>query len=128
MGGPYWAKKEDFAWSIPKGEFDPHQEDPEAAARREFFEETGYQIDQALRALEPVTKNGKTLMFYMLELDIDPTRLRSNLFELEWPPKSGKMQFFAELDRFAWFDLEQAGIKLVKSQQPFLDQLSMISE
>ena len=126
MGGPYWAKKEDFAWSIPKGEFNLNHENPEAAARREFFEETGYQLDQSLTPLLPITRYGKTLFFYLLELDLDHTQLKSNLFELEWPPKSGIKCSFPELDRFAWCNLQDATMKLVKSQQPVFDQLSKI--
>ena len=126
MGGPYWTKKDDFAWSIPKGEFNLDQENPEAAARREFFEETGRQLDQSLTPLIPFTKHGKTLFLYLLKLDIDHTQLKSNLFELEWPPKSGIKQFFPELDRFAWYNLKDADRKMVKNQQPVLDQLPKI--
>ena len=122
MGGPFWSKKDDHAWTVPKGEFDPGQEAPENAARREFKEETGIALDgNILNALRPIKASGKVLYFFTTELDIDPTTLKSNLFELEWPPRSGNMQSFPELDRHQWFTLDEARLKLVKGQMKLLD-------
>lgn len=123
MGGPFWAKKDNQAWTIPKGEFDPEEENPMDAAKREFKEETGVEISETLIPLTPYSKNNKRFYFYLCEKDIDPDILKSNSFELEWPPKSGKIQHFPELDRFAWIHLDEAKIKLVKGQLAVLDQI-----
>ena len=123
MGGPFWAKKDQHAWTIPKGEFDPDKESPEAAARREFEEETGLTITEELVPLDPFIKNNKQHFFYILEKNVDPATLKSNSFELEWPPKSGKTLHFPELDRFGWFSLEEAKVKLVKGQLPTLEMI-----
>jgi predicted NUDIX family NTP pyrophosphohydrolase len=122
MGGPFWAKKDDGAWSIPKGEHDP-DEDAEAAARREFAEETGAAAPTALHPLGEV-KGRKLLTAWAGEGDLDTGAITSNTFELEWPPRSGRMQSFPEIDRAAWFDLDTARTKLVKAQVPFLDRLA----
>ncbi|NND34440.1 MAG: NUDIX domain-containing protein [Saprospiraceae bacterium] len=118
MGGPFWTRKDQHAWTIPKGEFDLDNEIPEDAARREFLEETGMEIREELIALTPFTKNNKRHYFFFLEKNVDPDQLFSNSFELEWPPKSGKLSAFPEIDRFAWFDLSEAEEKLVKGQAP----------
>lgn len=123
MGGPFWAKKEDHAWTIPKGEFDPGRENPIEAARREFLEETGIKITDALTPLDPFSTTNKKHYFFTVIKDLDSSKLISNSFELEWPPKSGKISSFPELDRFAWFDLNTARDKMIKGQIPALDQL-----
>jgi predicted NUDIX family NTP pyrophosphohydrolase len=124
MGGPFWEKKDDGAWSIPKGEHGP-DEDPLAVARREFEEELGspVPVEQlvALGALR-VTST-KVLAVWAAEGDLDAAAARSNTFELEWPPRSGRVQEFPEIDRAAWFGLGEARTKLVKGQVPFIDRL-----
>jgi predicted NUDIX family NTP pyrophosphohydrolase len=124
MGGPFWAKKDDGGWSIPKGEHGP-DEDPLAVARREFEEELGQPVPaQELVALgtQKVT-SGKVLAVWAGEGDLDATAAVSNTFELEWPPRSGRMQEFPEIDRADWFGLDAARSKLVTGQVPFLDRL-----
>ncbi|HXV28867.1 MAG TPA: NUDIX domain-containing protein [Sinorhizobium sp.] len=122
-GGPFWSKRDLGAWSIPKGEYEP-DEDPEAAARREFLEETGISMTGALEFLgEERQKSGKLVAAYAGEGDFDVDRLKSNAFEMEWPPHSGRMQFFAEVDRAGWFTLPEAREKIIPSQRPFLDLL-----
>ncbi|HVE70316.1 MAG TPA: NUDIX domain-containing protein [Thermoanaerobaculia bacterium] len=122
-GGPFWAKKDLGAWSIPKGEID-EGEDPAAAAMREFSEETGFAVEGELRALKPLRQpSGKTVVAFAVEGDCDPAQLRSNLFSMEWPPKSGKRAEFPEVDRGAWFPIEEARTKILKGQAPFLDEL-----
>jgi predicted NUDIX family NTP pyrophosphohydrolase len=124
MGGPFWAKKDDGGWSIPKGEHGP-DEDPLAVARREFEEELGRPVPaQELVALgtQKVT-SGKVLAVWAGEGDLDVTAAVSNTFELEWPPRSGRMQEFPEIDRADWFGLDAARSKLVTGQVPFLDRL-----
>lgn len=123
MAGPFWTKKDDHAWTIPKGEFDPENEDPEAAARREFEEETGMRMSRALHRLTPFTHSGKAFYFFVTEAAVNPEVLRSNLFAVEWPPKSGKIAHFPELDRFAWFSIDEAKNKITKGQIPVLNQL-----
>jgi predicted NUDIX family NTP pyrophosphohydrolase len=123
MGGPFWAHKDDGAWSIPKGEH-PAEEDARAAARREFAEELGSPPpDGELRDLGTVRSGSKVIAAFALVGDLDADRVVSNTFELEWPPRSGRTQTFPEVDRAAWFDLDTARHKLVKSQRPFLDRL-----
>jgi predicted NUDIX family NTP pyrophosphohydrolase len=123
-GGPFYARKDEGAWSIPKGEFDP-DESPEAAARREFLEETGCEIAGALVALTPVRQSrAKDVHAFAVEGDLDPAAIRSNTFSLEWPPRSGRMQAFAEIDRAAWFGLDEAKRKIVAGQRAILDELS----
>ncbi len=123
MGGPFWARKDDGAWSIPKGECEPG-EDPAAVARREFEEELGSPVPATeLVALGEVRASGKVLIVWCAEGDLDAEACRSNTFELEWPPRSGRVQEFPEIDRAAWFPLAEARAKLVKGQLPFLDRL-----
>ena len=124
MGGPFWGKKDAGAWSIPKGEHGP-DEDPLAVARREFEEELGSPVPAGdLVPLGAVrVTSAKVLTVWALEGDLDATTTRSNTFELEWPPRSGRTQAFPEVDRAAWFDLDTARRKIVKSQRPFLDRI-----
>jgi predicted NUDIX family NTP pyrophosphohydrolase len=122
-GGPFWARKDDGAWSIPKGEHGPDEE-PEAVARREFEEELGSPVPAAeLVPLGQVRAGGKLLTVWAAEGDLDAAACVSNTFELEWPPRSGRVQEFPEIDRAAWFGVEEARAKLVKGQLPFLDRL-----
>jgi predicted NUDIX family NTP pyrophosphohydrolase len=123
-GGPFWVRRDDGAWSIPKGEHDP-DEDPRAAAAREFAEELGAPPPPG-RELELGTArlpSGKRLTVFAVEADFDAGQARSNTFELEWPPRSGRMQSFPEIDRAEWFDLATARVKLAKGQAEFLDRL-----
>jgi predicted NUDIX family NTP pyrophosphohydrolase len=126
-GGPFWARKDAGAWSIPKGELD-EGEDPRACARREFAEETGTQLpDGALEDLGSVRqKGGKEVRAFAVAGDLDPATVTSNTFELEWPPRSGRMQEFPEIDRAEWFGLEEARTKLNPAQVPFLDRLAAL--
>ena len=122
-GGPLWARKDDGAWSIPKGEVEP-DEDALAAARREVEEETGASPSGTFIALSPVRQTGgKIVHVWAIESDFDPASLKSNLFEMEWPPKSGNRRSFPEVDRAAWFDLETAGRKILPSQAVVLQHL-----
>jgi predicted NUDIX family NTP pyrophosphohydrolase len=119
-GGPFWKNKD--AWSIPKGEFT--EEDPLVAAKREFEEETGSRIEGAFKELLPVKqKSGKLIYAWAVEGEFDPSAIVSNVFPLEWPPKSGKYQNFPEVDRAGWFSLEEARVKLLPAQVPLLEQL-----
>jgi predicted NUDIX family NTP pyrophosphohydrolase len=125
MGGPFWKRKDDRAWSIPKGEYEP-PEDPLGAARREFREETGL----APPAGEPIDlgvlrqRSGKLIGAWAVEADVDVSTINSNSFQMEWPKGSGRSQEFPEVDRAEWFDVEGARKKLVKSQTPFLETLA----
>jgi predicted NUDIX family NTP pyrophosphohydrolase len=122
-GGPFWSKRDLGAWTIPKGEYQP-DERPEAAARREFLEETGIAVTGALEFLgEERQKSGKLVVAYASAGDFDIARFRSNTFEMEWPPHSGRMQSFPEVDRAAWFTLADARAKINPAQRPFLDRL-----
>jgi predicted NUDIX family NTP pyrophosphohydrolase len=122
-GGPFWRSKDVGAWSIPKGEHDEN-EDPEAAARREFSEETGWVLAGDLVSLGAVRQSGgKTVTAFAVEGDFDVSTLRSNTFELEWPPRSGRKQAFAEVDRAAWYGLAEASRKIIVGQRPFLERL-----
>jgi predicted NUDIX family NTP pyrophosphohydrolase len=122
MGGPFWAKKDDGAWSIPKGEHDP-DEDAEAAARREFAEELGVPVPTTELIPLGEIRARKVLTVWAAEGDLDVDAVVSNTFELEWPPRSGRRQEFPEIDRAAWFDVETAHVKVVAGQRPFLDRL-----
>jgi predicted NUDIX family NTP pyrophosphohydrolase len=124
MGGPFWAKKDAGAWSIPKGEYGPG-EDAFAVALREFEEELGTAVPAAdFVALGDLrTTSSKVLTVWAAEGDLDATAAVSNTFELEWPPRSGRFQEFPEIDRAAWLPLEEARTKLVKGQVGFLDRL-----
>jgi predicted NUDIX family NTP pyrophosphohydrolase len=122
-GGPYWTRKDDGAWSIPKGLYD-ESEVPEAAARREFTEETGFTIEADLISLGSFRQpGGKLVTAFAADSDLDPTAVRSNLFAMEWPPRSGRTAEFPEVDRADWFDAETAARKIVKGQRPILDAL-----
>jgi predicted NUDIX family NTP pyrophosphohydrolase len=122
-GGPFWAKKDDGAWSIPKGEF-PEDEDPLEAAKREFQEETGSSVPGTCLPLRPLKQpSGKIVHAWMAQGDLDPRDLKSNTFSMEWPPGSGKFQDFPEVDRAEWFSVEAAKLKMLKGQVPFLAQL-----
>ena len=126
MGGPYWEKKDDGSWSIPKGEFD-EGEDPLNAAKREFEEETGTAPEGNFIQLDPLKQpSGKLIYAWALRADFDPTTLRSNMFSIEWPPRSGKHQEFPEIDRAAWLTTEIAKRKILKGQAPFVEQLQLI--
>lgn len=123
-GGPFWAKKEQAAWSIPKGEFgDP--EDPIEAARREFREETGFSVNGDFIALGAIKQPGGKVMYaWALAGDCDAGAIQSNSFQMRWPPKSGTYQCFPEVDRASWFDLQTARGKIHKGQVSFLDRLA----
>jgi predicted NUDIX family NTP pyrophosphohydrolase len=121
-GGPFWTKKDLGAWSIPKGEFD--NENPLQAAKREFSEETGNEVQVSLIALTPVKqKSGKIIYVFAGNQDINEKTVRSNSFSLEWPPKSGKKIEFPEVDKGSWFDIQTAKEKLNKSQISLIDEL-----
>jgi predicted NUDIX family NTP pyrophosphohydrolase len=122
-GGPFWAKKDLGAWSIPKGEF-LEDEDPLVAARREFAEEIGTRVGGDALALTPVKQKSRKLVHaFAIEHDLNVDRISSNTFEMEWPPKSGKQQAFPEVDRAAWFKLDEARQKIQPGQVPILDEL-----
>jgi predicted NUDIX family NTP pyrophosphohydrolase len=122
-GGPFWARKDEGAWSIPKGEFEDG-EDPLSAAQREFEEETGTRASGEFLALQPIKQPGGKLVYaWAVHADFDPSTLRSNTFSMEWPPRSGRRSEFPEIDRAAWFGLEEARRKILKGQAGFLDQL-----
>jgi predicted NUDIX family NTP pyrophosphohydrolase len=126
-GGPFWKSKDAGAWSIPKGEF-AADEAPAVAARREFIEETGHDPGAALVPLGVVTQSpAKIVHAFAVEGDLDASTIRSNTFELEWPPRSGRLQTFAEVDRAAWFSLDEAQVKIVAGQRPLLDALAAIT-
>jgi predicted NUDIX family NTP pyrophosphohydrolase len=122
-GGPFWANKDDGAWTIPKGLVEPG-DDLVAAARREFSEETGLTASGDLIALKPVNqKSGKVVHAFAFEADFDLAGFGSNSFEIEWPPKSGRRQSFPEIDRIAYFTLDLAMTKIIAYQQPLLREL-----
>jgi predicted NUDIX family NTP pyrophosphohydrolase len=122
-GGPFWAKKDEGAWSIPKGEFDD-DENPLEAAIREFKEETGFDISGNFIALTPVKQSsGKVIYAFALEYNLDASLLKSNTFTMEWPPKSGRQQEFPEVDRGGWFNAEAGRIKLNKGQVPIMEEV-----
>jgi predicted NUDIX family NTP pyrophosphohydrolase len=125
-GGPYWAKKDEGAWSIPKGEYEP-DEDPLEVALREFEEEIGKMPPDPTDAVwlgELRQPSGKIVSAWAVEGDVDVGDVRSNTFEMEWPPRSGRTQEFPEVDRAAWFGLEEARRKLLRGQLGFIDRLS----
>ena len=122
-GGPLWARKDEGAWSLAKGELDPG-ELPENAARRELLEETGWSVEGALLSLGTVVlKSGKTVYGFAAPLDVDPTTLRSGTFVLEWPRGSGQSRTFPEVDRAAWFAPDEAKRRLNVGQAPLVDRL-----
>jgi predicted NUDIX family NTP pyrophosphohydrolase len=124
MGGPLWARKDDGAWSIPKGEYEPG-EDPFAAAKREFEEELGTAPPSVVyRDLGSLSQpGGKLVTAWAAEADFDAAGAVSNTFELEWPPRSGQMRSFPEIDKASWFTVDVARVKLVRGQQPLIDRL-----
>lgn len=122
-GGPFWVKKDTGAWSIPKGLFN-QDEEPLGAARREFKEETGYDVDGNFIELGEIKQpSGKIIHAWALEGDIDASRIASNTFTLEWPPHSGISREFPEIDRGEWFDIQTARKKINTGQARFLDKL-----
>lgn len=125
-GGPFFKNKDLGAWSIPKGEF-LNDEEALSAAKREFLEETGEAINGDFIALKPVRlKSGKRVYAWAVEGDIDHETVCSNFFEIEWPPKSGKKQSFPEIDKAAWFDLDEAKLKINAAQSAFVDELASL--
>jgi predicted NUDIX family NTP pyrophosphohydrolase len=122
-GGPFWATKDAHAWSVAKGEVE-QEEDLLDAARREFAEETGLTMAGPILPLTPLRQaSGKLVHVWAIEADIDPPTVRSNLFPLEWPPRSGKVRQFPEIDRAAWFHLAEARSKIHKGQVAILGDL-----
>lgn len=122
-GGPFWAKKDLGAWSIPKGEYS-QQDDPLAAAKREFEEETGVRVDGEFVPLGDLVQPGRKIVTaFALEGDLDPGKLRSNEFELEWPPRSGRRKSFPEIDRAAWFPPDEARRRILTGQAEFINRL-----
>ena len=122
-GGPFFANKDHGAWSIPKGEFE-NDEEPLAAAKREFKEETGMELSGEFIQLAFIKqKSGKMVYAWAVEGDIDPEKIKSNNFEIEWPPKSGKMKTFPEIDKAAWFNLNEAIVKINSGQLALIKEL-----
>src|SRR5438270_691754 len=122
-GGPFWRNKDDGAWSIPKGEINPG-ENPLAVAQREFAEELGVAAAGPLRPLGEIRqRGGKRVHAFAAEGDLDISTVRSNTFEMQRPPNSGRLQAFPEIDRAGWFTLPVARIKILESQRPLLDRL-----
>ena len=128
-GGPYWARKDDGAWSLPKGEIDDRDEDPFDVAVREFGEELGVEVPDAAGAVdlgEVRQPGGKVVQTWAVEGDVDVSEIRSNTFEMEWPPRSGRKQEFPEVDRASWFAPDEARRKILRGQTPFLDRLQAL--
>ena len=122
-GGPFWQSRDLGAWAIPKGEIRPDEE-PLDAARREFVEETGVEVSGDFLSLAPIRQpGGKTIHAWAVEGDGDPAAIRSNAFATEWPPCSGHVREFPEIDRAAWFLIDEARERMTKGQRAFLDQL-----
>ncbi|MES2375226.1 MAG: NUDIX domain-containing protein [Bacteroidota bacterium] len=126
-GGPFFKNKDEGAWTIPKGEFMP-DEDPLLAAKREFFEETGLQLtgNEEIKLTPIKQKSGKTVHAWAVAGNFDPATLVSNLFEMEWPPRSGKKASFAEIDRGEWFSVDVAETKINPAQFPLIAQLQSL--
>jgi predicted NUDIX family NTP pyrophosphohydrolase len=123
-GGPYWRRRDQGAWTIPKGEIDAG-EDAIDAARREFAEETGVALAGPLEPLGEIRQRaGKRVLAFAIEGDLDVEAIKSNTFEIEWPRNSGRMQTFPEIDRAGWFDLPAAHVKILDGQRPLLDRLA----
>ena len=125
MGGPFWARKDDGAWSVVKGEYDPATEEPLAAAQREFEEETG--VDLPVPETIPLGEarsSGKRILAWAVPADRSLAYVTSSTFTVEWPPRSGRLAEFPEVDRAAWLTLERARRAIVKSQVVFLDRLA----
>ena len=126
-GGPFWARKDLGAWSIPKGEYSEGDE-PLVTAMREFEEETGTALHGELRPLGELTQPGRKIVTaFAVEGDFDPATLKSNTFELEWPPKSGRKATFPEVDRAEWFSLDMAREKILSGQREFITRLLEIA-
>lgn len=126
-GGPFWRNKDLGAWSIPKGEYGP-SDDPETAARREFCEELGAEINRQLFPLAEVRqRGGKVVRAFAVEAELDAENIQSNGFEIEWPPRSGRKQTFPEVDRAQWFDLNSARSKINEAQRSLLDQVETLA-
>jgi len=127
MGGPFWARKDAGAWSVPKGEYDVDEE-PEAAARREFTEELGLGVPsgELLRLGDVTQSGGKVVTAWALEADLEPRDVTPGTFEMEWPPGSGRLQLFPEVDRVEWLDLDAAAVRIVRNQRVFLDRLATL--
>jgi predicted NUDIX family NTP pyrophosphohydrolase len=122
-GGPFWRNKDEGAWTLPKGEYEAPEE-PLAAARREFAEETGFNAPGPFVALGEVKqKSGKRVAAWAFSGDCDPAALRCNTFEMEWPPRSGKRESFPEIDRVAWFTLDEARTRILAAQRDLLERL-----
>ena len=128
LGGPLWSRKDAGAWSVPKGEHLP-DEQAQDAARREFTEELGLPVPPGpLLALgDARQRSGKVVTVWALEGDLDPADVVPGTFSMEWPPSSGRLQRFPEIDRVAWFDLEAGEVALVAGQRPFLQRLAALS-
>lgn len=125
-GGPFWTNKDDGAWTLPKGGYE-EPEQPLDAARREFAEETGFESQPPFLELgEIVQKGGKRILAWAFAGDCDPSALRSNTFEIEWPPRSGRLQSYPEVDRVAWFGPEDARRKLNPAQAAWVDRLQLL--
>ena len=123
-GGPFWAKKDEHSWSIPKGEFTDNEEAFDAALR-EFKEETGHEITGNFTELTPVRQSdGKVIYIWAVEGDLDASKITSNTFDLEWPPKSGIIQNIPEIDKAAWFSFDKATGKIFKGQKPIILELA----
>ena len=122
-GGPFWANKDNGVWSIPKGEY-AGDEEPFEVAKREFHEETGFVADGKFLDLGSIRQSGgKIVTAWAVEGDCDPERLQSNRFQIEWPPRSGRLLDAPEIDRGAWFSITEARERILKSQEPLLDKL-----
>ena len=122
-GGPFWTKKDIGSWSIPKGEY-TDTEDPFIVAKREFEEETSFQVDGDFTPLTPLEQpSGKIVSAWTIEGDCDASKIKSNTFLMEWPPRSGKKQEFPEVDRAEWFTINTAKKKLLKGQVGFIEEL-----
>jgi predicted NUDIX family NTP pyrophosphohydrolase len=125
-GGPFWARKDEGAWSIPKGEYSD-DEDPFKAATREFQEETGFEAAGEMLELTAIKQQGgKIVRAWAVEGNCDATAIKSNTFSMEWPPRSGKSQEFPEIDKAEWFDVEQAREKILKGQVGLIEELQVI--
>jgi len=125
-GGPFWAKKDRGAWTIPKGEY-TDEEQPLAAAIREFKEETGFELGGEFEELGTITQaSGKVVSAWVCAGDVDPEKLTSNSCEMEWPPHSGRSMTIPEVDRGAWFSLDEARTRILSAQEPFLDRLAKL--
>jgi predicted NUDIX family NTP pyrophosphohydrolase len=122
-GGPFWAKKDLSSWSVPKGEY-TNDEEPFEVAKREFQEETGFKAEGKFIALTPIKQpGGKLITVWAFEGNCDASKIKSNTFKMEWPPRSGKQQEFPEVDRAGWFKIAVAKKKILKGQTGFIDEL-----